>query len=147
MPATIGRAGVRHDKREGDGATPAGAFRVVRVWYRGDRHGRPRTALPVRRIRPDSGWCDDPNAGPYNRSVRLPVSFSHEEMWRADGLYDWVIELDHNTRPRQRGRGSAIFVHVARADGTPTAGCIALAPRILRRFLDRVGPNTRIKIH
>jgi L,D-peptidoglycan transpeptidase YkuD (ErfK/YbiS/YcfS/YnhG family) len=67
-------------------------------------------------------------------------------LWRPDALYDLVVEIDHNTRPRLRGRGSAIFIHIARPGLGPTAGCVALPPPALRRLLARLSPKTRITI-
>jgi L,D-peptidoglycan transpeptidase YkuD (ErfK/YbiS/YcfS/YnhG family) len=147
LPAVLGRAGIEANKREGDGATPSGRFRLVRLWYRPDRGPRPQTLLPVRRITPDSAWCEDPADRRYNRPFRRSATgrdSQGDRLWRADRLYDLVIELDHNARPRVAGRGSAVFVHIARPDRSPTAGCVALAPGALRRLLAQVGPATRL---
>ena len=146
-PVALGRSGIRPNKREGDGATPRGRFRPVRVWWRADRDPRPRTLLGVRRIGPTDGWCEDPADRRYNRPISVPRMGSGDRLWRDDHLYDLLIELDHNTRPRIRGRGSAIFVHVARPGLRPTAGCVALAKPGLRRLVARIGPKTRITIH
>jgi L,D-peptidoglycan transpeptidase YkuD (ErfK/YbiS/YcfS/YnhG family) len=132
-PCALGRAGCRARKREGDGATPVGRWPMLRVLYRPDRVPRPRTKLPARPIRESDGWCDAPADRNYNRPVRLPYPASAEAMWRHDGLYDLVVVLDYNVRPRLRGRGSAIFMHVAKPGYAPTEGCIALArPHLLR---------------
>ena len=139
FPCALGRAGIRALKREGDGATPSGAWRAVGVLYRADRVRHPRTGLAIRPMRPDEGWCDAPADRNYNRSVKHPYRASAERLWRADGLYDVLVVLDYNERPRVRGRGSAIFVHVARPDYAPTEGCIALARRHLERLLERLG--------
>jgi L,D-peptidoglycan transpeptidase YkuD (ErfK/YbiS/YcfS/YnhG family) len=88
------------------------------------------------------GWCDDPASPAYNRLVKLPFSGSHEEMWRADGLYDLVIVLGYNLSPRRKHRGSAIFLHCARDGFPPTAGCIALRLGDLRRLLPRLSKKT-----
>lgn len=146
ITVALGRSGTRADKREGDGATPRGRFRPVRLWWRPDRGPRPRTLLPVRPIRPDDGWCEDPTDRRYNRSIRSVPDGSADRLWRTDHLYDLVVELDHNSRPRVAGRGSAIFIHVARPGLQPTAGCVALPAPSLRRLLTRVGPKTRIRI-
>jgi len=146
IPVALGRAGIRANKREGDGATPRGRFRLVRLWWRGDRLPRPRTALPLRAIRRDDGWCEDPRDRNYNRPVRVPEGSSADRLARADRLYDLVIELDHNTRPRVAGRGSAVFIHVARPGFAPTAGCVALTLPALRRLVGRLGPGTVIEI-
>lgn len=146
IPVALGRAGIRHDKREGDGATPAGTWRLVELRWRADRGARPATGLPNRPIRPDDGWCDDPADRRYNRPVRLPVRASHEEMWRADRLYDLVIVLDHNQRPRKARGGSAVFLHLERPDGGPTAGCVAFRPADLARLLPHLRAGMRLTI-
>ena len=146
LPVALGRAGIRANKREGDGATPRGGFRLKRLWWRSDRHPRPATLLPARRIRPDDGWCEDPSDRHYNRPVKLPPTSTADRLARPDRLYDLIIELDHNTRPRVAGRGSAVFIHVARPGFAPTAGCVALELNSLRRLLARVGPRTRIVV-
>ncbi len=146
VPVVLGRAGVRANKCEGDGATPRGRFRLVRLWWRADRHLRPPTLLPVRRITADLAWCEDTSDRRYNRPFRRSATEPGDRLWREDRLYDFVIELDHNTRPRVAGRGSAVFVHLARPNRSPTAGCVALAPNDLRRLLSVLGPGTRIAI-
>ncbi|MFK8254033.1 L,D-transpeptidase family protein [Ancylobacter terrae] len=146
IPVALGRAGIRHAKKEGDGATPAGIWRLVELRWRADRGARPVTRLPIRPIRRDDGWCDDPADRRYNRPVRLPLRASHEEMWRADRLYDLVIVLDHNQRPRKARGGSAVFLHLERPDGGPTAGCVAFRPADLRRLLPHLRPGTRLRI-
>ena len=146
VPVALGASGIRANKREGDGATPRGSFRLLRLWWRKDRACRPRTRLPVRRIGEADAWCENPRDRRYNRPIRLAVGAGGERLWRSDHLYDFLIELDHNTRPRVSGRGSAVFVHLARPGFRPTAGCVALAPESFRRLLARLGPNTRIVI-
>jgi L,D-peptidoglycan transpeptidase YkuD (ErfK/YbiS/YcfS/YnhG family) len=146
VPVALGRSGVAAGKREGDGATPRGRFRLTRLWWRADRAPRPRTPLPVRRIDRTLAWCENPADRRYNRPFRRSANEPGDRLWRDDRLYDLVIELSHNTRPRVAGRGSAVFVHVARPDRGATAGCVALDAKDLRRLLGRLGPRTRIEI-
>ncbi|WP_412759734.1 L,D-transpeptidase family protein [Methylorubrum subtropicum] len=147
IPCALGRSGIRAVKREGDGASPRGVFRLRGGFYRPDRFSvRPATPLPLRAIRPDDGWCDAKADRRYNRPIRLPSPTSAEAMWRDDGLYDLVLDLDHNRGPIRPGAGSAIFMHIAREGFRPTEGCVALRPADLRRLLRRLGPNTRIVI-
>ena len=144
VPAAIGSGGLVHRPREGDRATPAGAYRLLGVFYRPDRVGRPRTALPVRPLRPDDGWCDAPFHACYNRPVRHPFPVSAERLWRDDGIYDVMVVLDFNIHPRVQGRGSAIFFHLARPDFTPTLGCIAIPEPAMRNILARSTPRTKL---
>lgn len=146
LPCALGRSGVTRDKREGDGATPAGRFAPLQAFFRADAGPRPRTTLPLRAIRPSDGWCDAARDRNYNRPVALPYPASAERMMREDGLYDLVVDLSANRRPILKGRGSAIFLHVARTGVQPTEGCIALEKRALAKLLARIGPRTRIVV-
>jgi L,D-peptidoglycan transpeptidase YkuD (ErfK/YbiS/YcfS/YnhG family) len=133
-------------KREGDGGTPLGRFPIRLVLYRADRGFRPRTSLPVRAIHDTDGWCDDPLDRNYNRLITLPSSRRAEGLKRADPLYDLVLVLGYNDRPRVRGKGSAIFMHLAREGYTPTEGCIALSRRDLHAVLAEIRRRTEILI-
>ncbi len=127
FPCAIGAGSVSRHKSEGDLASPAGQFRLIGGFFR-PIGARPAAAWPLRVIREADGWCDDPRSPAYNRPIRLPSRYNCEKLWRNDGLYDLVLILDYNLWPRRQGRGSAIFLHCAREDLSPTAGCIALRP-------------------
>jgi len=142
----LGHGGVRIDKQEGDGATPAGRYPLRRILYRPDRLSAPATLLPVAALKPDDGWCDDPADPQYNRPVRLPYTGGHEELWRADALYDVVVVIGHSDAPVVAGMGSAIFMHLASAGYQPTQGCVALARQDLLDMLAGVGPDTFLEI-
>jgi L,D-peptidoglycan transpeptidase YkuD (ErfK/YbiS/YcfS/YnhG family) len=146
LPCALGRGGRRARKREGDGATPIGCWRIAGVLYRADRMRRPATRLPVRRIAPTDGWCDAPADRNYNRAVRHPYPASAECLWRADHLYDVIVVLGYNRKPRVRGRGSAVFMHLAKPGYAPTEGCIALRPEHLLRLLQRFGTGARVRV-
>jgi L,D-peptidoglycan transpeptidase YkuD (ErfK/YbiS/YcfS/YnhG family) len=145
-PAACGRGGVRSDKREGDGASPEGTFPLVCAYYHPDRLAPPSTGLTLRALRPRDCWVDDPADPQYNRMVALPYPGRHEAMWRADGLYDLVVVIGYNTDPPVPGRGSAIFLHIARPNFAPTEGCIAVARDVLARVLPLLGPGSTIAI-
>lgn len=144
----LGKGGVvsAGQKREGDGASPAGSWPVRRVFYRPDRGPAPKTALDLVPIQPQDGWCDDPDHPLYNRPVTLPFAASHEKLWREEPVYDLIVELGYNDDPVVPGRGSAIFLHVARPDFRPTEGCIALEKEDLLAALELMGPGTEIEI-
>jgi L,D-peptidoglycan transpeptidase YkuD (ErfK/YbiS/YcfS/YnhG family) len=146
VPVALGRGGIRANKREGDGGTPRGVFRPRLLWWRADRHPRPRTFLPVRAIGGDDAWCEDPADRHYNQPIRLGVKHHGDRLKRDDHLYDFIVEIDHNTRPRIAGRGSAVFLHLARANFAPTAGCVSMTRAAMVRLLRRLGPRTRILV-
>ena len=146
IPVALGRGGIKANKREGDGGTPRGTFRPRQVWWRADRHPRPRTLLPVRAIGPEDAWCEDPSSRHYNQSVRLDRSRGGDRLRRDDELYDFIVEIDHNSAPRIKGRGSAVFLHLARKNFAPTAGCVSMTKSAMLRLLQRLGPRTKIVI-
>jgi L,D-peptidoglycan transpeptidase YkuD (ErfK/YbiS/YcfS/YnhG family) len=146
MPCTLGKGGVTHKKREGDGATPIGCFALRQLWHRADRSNRPQTRLPVRITHMHDGWCDAATHPRYNRAIKLPFSASHEQMWRDDHVYDYVIEIGWNDQPAIKGRGSAIFFHLARPGYTPTEGCIAVSKPDMLKLLRGINQRTRIMI-
>jgi L,D-peptidoglycan transpeptidase YkuD (ErfK/YbiS/YcfS/YnhG family) len=147
IPCALGPAGIVRMKREGDHGTPAGRFRLLWGYYRPDRP-RPRAAgVPLKAMRRDQGWCEDPSSPRYNRPAPLPAADCTDRMWREDHLYDLTFVLDQNYTQRAKGRGSAIFLHLARPGLTPTAGCVAisladmlkLAPRLKRGVVMEIG--------
>ena len=142
----IGRGGIAARKTEGDGTTPGGRFPLRRVLYRADRTDRPRTGLPCQEIAPRDGWCDAPGDPLYNRPVSHPYPASAERLWRADTCYDLLAVIGFNDDPVIDGAGSAIFMHVARADYSPTEGCVALSLEDLRTVLAEWRPDDTIGI-
>lgn len=142
----IGRGGSTVLKREGDGATPAQVIMRPRwLYWRPDRLKRPVTALASYPIDDRDGWCDASGHAAYNQPVELPFNASHEVMQRHDMLYDICVVLDWNMPPRRtRNRGSAIFLHCAKPDLSPTAGCIALPITQLTHLVGRLTTDTRI---
>lgn len=146
LRCALGRGGVSLNKREGDGATPAGAFLLRRVLYRPDRLAPPATRLPAAALQPQDGWCDAPADPAYNRPVRLPYAARAEPLWRADALYDLLVVLGYNDDPVVPGRGSAIFLHIAAPGFAPTEGCVALARADLLAGLAAADGTSRVVV-
>ena len=146
MPCALGRAGTSIFKREGDGATPVAGMALLSCYVRSGRLPGVRPVLPTIRSRPDSGWCDAPTHPAYNRPVRLPFPASCETLQRADRLYDLVVVLDWNITRRGRGRGSAIFLHIARQGFAPTEGCVAVSPTDMRRLVPFLRKGVRLTV-
>jgi L,D-peptidoglycan transpeptidase YkuD (ErfK/YbiS/YcfS/YnhG family) len=142
----IGRGGLGHLKREGDGKTPVGIWQLRRGFYRADKMLRPVTGLGLRKMRQTDGWCEDSLSGQYNRFVKLPFGPGHETMWRGDDAYDVVFETSHNECPRVRKAGSAIFFHLIREGANATAGCVAVSASDMRKILLRCGRNVKLVV-
>lgn len=146
FPCALGRGGISANKREGDGATPLAAMRILSGYFRADHVAARRTRLRMTPIPADLGWCEVPNDRNYNRPVKIPYGASHETMRRADRLYDYCLVLDWNISPRLRGRGSAIFFHLARPGFTPTQGCVAVTAKVMARLLPHLSDRTVLRV-
>ncbi len=147
----LGRSGIiaNEDKKEGDGATPAGVWPLHRILFRPDRLAEPLSGLPADPIDPTDGWCDEPADNHYNQPVTLPYPASAESLWRDDELYNVCVILGHNDDPVVPHKGSAIFFHVAKErDGAlcATEGCVALPQEILVRLLTKCGADSTMDI-
>jgi L,D-peptidoglycan transpeptidase YkuD (ErfK/YbiS/YcfS/YnhG family) len=142
----LGKGGISAFKREGDGATPLAAMRLLAGYFRGDRVAPRGSRLPLAPIGERFGWCEVPDDRNYNRPVTKPYAASHESMRRDDNLYDYCLVLDWNIRPRRRGCGSAIFFHLARPGYTPTLGCVAISEREMRRLLPLLSTRTVLEV-
>ncbi|MGB0669943.1 MAG: L,D-transpeptidase family protein [Rhodospirillales bacterium] len=143
--AVYGRGGIRTKGGEGDGITPIGSHPLRWVYYRPDRFAhRPPSGLEVRALAPDDGWCDAPDHPCYNQPIKKPFPVSHEDLWRDDGVYDLIVVVGYNDDPILAGAGSAIFIHVARPDFSPTEGCVALARAHLEVLVAGLTPRSRL---
>jgi L,D-peptidoglycan transpeptidase YkuD (ErfK/YbiS/YcfS/YnhG family) len=142
----LGKKGISFAKTEGDQKTPHAVMQFIKIYYRADRVPRPRTHLPVSQIKPCDGWCDAPQNRNYNRRIRLPYPASHEQMWRTDSVYDYVVDLNWNRFPRRKNKGSAIFFHLSRGEEQGTAGCIAITNPQMQRVLAACGRTTKLKV-
>ncbi|EFL88116.1 L,D-transpeptidase [Ahrensia sp. R2A130] len=142
LPCALGRSGIVSAKREGDGGTPIGEFRLMHGYFRADRGHTPQTLLPMSPIEPTDGWCDAVGDRNYNCPVQLPYPASHELMMRDDRLYDVVIVMDYNITRRMSRGGSAIFFHIAKPGYPPTEGCVAISPADMAWLLPQIGPQT-----
>ncbi len=133
-------------KREGDGGTPAGRFCLLWGYFRPDHWRPPAGGVLLRPMRRDQAWCEDPESPRYNRPVREPAADCTDRMWRDDHLYDVTFVLDQNFTRRAKGRGSAIFFHLARPGLTPTAGCVAISPSDMRKLAPRLARGAMMEI-
>ena len=144
---SLGKNGLKYNKKEGDHCTPIGIFSIGRIFYRSDRVLLPKLAIPTHKIYNNYGWCDDPKSNLYNQLIKFPFNYSAEQLHRNDSLYDIVCEIKYNDTPVIKHKGSAIFIHVATKDFKPTAGCVALQKDDLIKVLSMMDSKTKISLN
>lgn len=143
---TIGKNGYTNNKVEGDNKTPIGKFKLLYGYYRDDRVGEINSDLKLTKTMPHYGWCDDKSHDYYNKFVELPFKESFENLYRGDNVYDIVIVLDYNIQPAIKGKGSAIFFHIANKNFTGTEGCVAIEIESMIELLNYIDENTYMEI-
>jgi len=142
----LGKNGIKKKIKEGDDITPKGTFQIKAVYYRKDKIKKILTSIKTRIIKKNMGWCDDPKSAAYNQLINLPNKVGYERLYRKDNIYDLIIILNYNMTPIVKNKGSAIFIHIAKKNYSPTKGCIALSKIDLLKILYNINKNTKIKI-
>ena len=142
----LGKNGIKKKIQEGDNITPKGIFKITKIYYRQDKVKKIKTLIKKIKIRKEMGWCDDPRSIFYNKQIKLPSKFSYERLYRKDHIYDLLAVLNYNINPVIKNKGSAIFMHIAKKNYSPTAGCVALKKKDLIKLLEIIKKNTKIKI-
>jgi len=143
---SLGVNGIKNKKKEGDGITPKGVFKLKKIYYRKDKVKNIVTKFKKIKITKDMGWCDDPNSKFYNKLIRLPSKFGHEKLYRKDDIYNLIIVLDYNMNPVTKNKGNAIFIHLAKKNYKPTQGCVGLKQNDLIKLIKMIKKNQKIKI-
>ena len=144
---SLGKAGIKKKKREGDNITPKGIFKIIKIYYRADRIKKIKIPIQTIKIRKNIGWCDDSKSKHYNKQINLPTNYTHEKLYRDDNLYDLIAVLNYNSNPVIKNKGSAIFLHIAKDSYKKTKGCIALKRGDLIQLVSKIKKNTKIKIN
>ena len=147
LKCCFGKSGKKKIKKEGDLATPKGKFGLGVLYYRKDRIKLPKCKLNRRIIKKNMGWCDDSKSNKYNREIKLPSKFSAEKLYRKDIIYDAFIIIKYNFKPVIKKKGSAIFLHIAKKNYTPTQGCVAISKKDFIKILPLINNNTSIIIN
>jgi L,D-peptidoglycan transpeptidase YkuD (ErfK/YbiS/YcfS/YnhG family) len=142
----LGKFGIKKKQREGDLITPKGKFKLTKIYYRSDRIKIINTSLKKIKIKKNMGWCDDASSKYYNKQIKINKKISHEKLHRKDNVYDIIAVINYNLKPIIKGKGSAIFLHVAKKNYDRTRGCIALKKNELLYLLSKIKKNTQIKI-
>jgi L,D-peptidoglycan transpeptidase YkuD (ErfK/YbiS/YcfS/YnhG family) len=147
IKCAIGKRGIGNKKREGDKITPKGKFKIKTILYRKDRVSHFKSKITKLSIKKDMGWCDDPKSRKYNKLIELPFKGSAEKLYRKDNTYDIILVLNYNLNPIRKGKGSAIFIHVARKNYRNTLGCIAVSKKNLKKIIKKINKSTIVNIN
>ena len=142
----LGKGGIKQKEREGDFITPKGKFKLIKIYYRSDRIKKISSTLKKIKIKKNMGWCDDVSSNYYNKQIKINKKISHEKLHRKDNVYDIIVVLNYNLNPIIKGKGSAIFLHVAKKNYNKTQGCIALKKNELLSLVSKIKKNTQIRI-
>ena len=142
----LGKAGIRKKKKEGDNITHKGIYKIINIYYRDDRIKKISSKFKLIKITKNMGWCDDLKSKKYNQLIKLPNKYSHEKLYKKNNTYDLLLVLDYNMKPIIKNKGSAIFIHVAKRNYKPTAGCIALKKKDLLKLTKIIKLSTKILI-
>lgn len=141
----IGRNGLTTDKHEGDGKTPIGVYDLGLAF---GVEKNPGTKIPYKELDEKDVWVDDINSKYYNRYVRSDIAdkdwISEEHLCNYKESYTYAIVIEYNTQPIVRGAGSAVFLHVETKE--PTAGCVSIPKKYMKKFLQLLKPGAKIII-
>jgi len=143
----LGKAGIGEKKIEGDNVTPIGTYKVLKVYCRTDRIKKINSKFKIIKIKKDMGWCNDFKSNNYNQLIKLPTKLSHEKLYKKDNIYDLILVLNFNLNPIIKKRGSAIFIHIAKKNYNPTAGCIALKKGDIIKLVKKINKKTKVIIN
>ena len=146
VKCSIGKRGIGIKNKEGDLITPIGVYRINKIFYRKDRIKKLTTKCSISVIKKNMGWCDDIHSTKYNKLIKYPFKYSSEKLYRKDNTYDIILVLSFNTHPIRKGRGSAIFIHIAKKNYKKTSGCIAVKKNDLKKIIKTVSRKTKVII-
>ena len=146
VKCAVGKRGITGKKIEGDKCTPRGRFKFKYIFFRRERVKNISSKLKLIPIKKNFGWCDDIRSKSYNKFVKLPFNYSAEKLFLKQSIYDIIVVIDYNQKPIKKKRGSAIFIHVAKKDYSPTLGCVALSKKDLKLLISIINKNTFLKI-
>ena len=147
LRCTIGKRGITNNKKEGDQKTPKGTFRFKSIFYRKDKIPNLKCVLNKKIIKKNMGWCDDPKSKDYNKLIYFPFKNSAENLWLKNNIYDIILIINYNLMPIIKNKGSAIFLHIAKKNYTPTKGCIAVSKKDILFLITKISSRSKLIIN
>ena len=142
---SLGKNGLSRSKVEGDNCTPVGLYSLGKLYIRTDRIKNLKTHFKYVSIKQTMALSGDPNTNNYNKLIYTKYEHT-EKLFRKDNLYDLILVIKYNMLPTIPYKGSAIFIHVAKKNYSPTKGCIALDKNDFKEILFTLKPSDKIKI-
>ena len=146
IKCAIGKRGITSKKIEGDKKTPLGVFTLKSIFYRKDRIAKMKSLLKKKHIKKNMGWCDDISSRHYNKMIKFPFNQGAERLWLKENIYDVIIVINYNLKPILLNKGSAIFLHIAKKNYTPTKGCVGIAKKDILFLINKINTKTKIII-
>ncbi len=147
IKCAVGKRGITIKKKEGDNKTPAGNFKFETIFYRKDRISLAKTYLQKIVIKKNMGWCDDSSSKFYNKLIKFPFLYNAEKLWLTENVYDVVVIINYNINPVVKKKGSAIFLHIAKKNYTPTRGCVAISKKDMKLLVSKINVKTKLRIY
>ena len=146
IKCSIGKRGLTRKKTEGDLKTPRGIFNFKYILYRHDKIKNIRANIKKFKIKKNFGWCDDPKSKYYNKLISFPFKMSAEKLYLKKNIYDIILVINYNFNPVKKNKGSAIFLHVATKNFSPTKGCLAIKKKDFLKILPLINIRTKLFI-
>ena len=141
----VGKNGIGNKRREGDFVTPAGIFKITKVFYRYDKIGKIKTRIKSQKILKKHIWNTDSKTSEYNKICMFRSRHNFEFLFRKDDLYDLILVLNFNMKPTKKFKGSAIFIHCS-GNKRFTEGCVAVKKKTLIKMLGFISPYSLVRI-
>jgi len=121
------------EKKEGDGKSPTGIFHLGKLY---SYEKQLNTLLDNQQTTVDDKWIDDPDSEDYNTHVKgATTAKSYENLLLKNDAYKYCMVIEYNTNPIIKGKGSAIFFHLAIKKPSFTAGCVAIDEENMRSIV------------
>lgn len=136
IEAGIGKRGfaLPNKKIEGDGKSPTGIFKIGKLF---SYQKQIETLLENQQTTKEDKWIDDVNSPDYNKHVSGATNAkSYENLLLNTDVYKYCTVIEYNTNPVVKGKGSAIFFHLALNPSFFTLGCVAIKEEYMKLIIN-----------
>jgi L,D-peptidoglycan transpeptidase YkuD (ErfK/YbiS/YcfS/YnhG family) len=141
IAAGIGKNGfaLPNQKVEGDGKSPTGIFKLGKLF---SYEKQLNTLLENQQTTKDDKWIDDVNSPDYNKHIiGATEAKSYENLLLNSDAYKYCTVIEYNTNPVVKGKGSAIFFHLAVKPTSFTSGCVAIEEEYMKLMVNWLNPQ------